>query len=361
MPSAVDQHMIDQGLDPNNPQDTTYWKYKYGGDPIENQVNGFWNTLSNPVGALQHMVNTGGKGNLADNFHGQGGMFFNPLGINFSDKYGARNGDMSREVFQSMSEEDWATFKKMSRDQQNAFIKERTTQIGAQGKVTEQQRLAQEQKNRELEYQQWRQKKMQDLDAFAQKMNMSVEELIASGDLGIKSARNDAAAQAGRRGVGLSGGISDLNSQRAVADAGLKYQNNRHQMGLQATQGLMQGLQGEYMNMEDRRRYEQGLNLQLQSAQAAAQNQKYMQQQQQSAGLAGAVGTVFGGIWGGAKGAEAGGQLGQAYGANYYGQQNPYQPYQYQYPSGGGGGLGGGGGGGNSQAGWGGWKPENSQ
>jgi hypothetical protein len=189
---------------------------------------------------------------------------------------------------------------------------------------------------------------MHKLSDFADKMNMSVDDLVKSGDTGMMANRTQAANNAAMRGQGLSGGVSNLNSERAVADASLKYQMGRQQMGLQATGALMGGLQQQYMNDEQKRQYEQGMNLQLQQAQAAANQQKYLQQQQQASGLMGMIGTGVGAYFGGAAGAQAGGQLGQSFGSQQYGQNNPYQPYQYQYPNGssqsgsGGGGLGGG-------------------
>lgn len=254
-------------------------------------------------------------------------------------------------LFNEMTDDEHAAYERMNEAEGRQFLEKIRSRAKGKGQVNAAAKAA---ADREAEYAAWRQRKMQDLDAFSKKMGMSVEELIASGDLGIKASRNDAAAAAGRRGLGLTGGISDMNSQRAVADASLKYQMGRQQLGLQATQGLMTGLQQDYMNTEDRRRYEQGLDLQLQSAQAAAYNQQYLQKQQQRAGLFGIAGTVVGGIFGGAPGAKAGGEAGQAAGGLSYSQQQPYQPPQYNYPSG----LGGGGGG---DKGWGGWKPGNSQ
>lgn len=256
-------------------------------------------------------------------------------------------------LFNEMTDDEHAAYERMNAGEGQQFLEKIRARVKSKGQVDA---AAKAKADQEAQYQAWKNGVMQRLDAFSKKMNMSVEELIAAGDLGIKASRNDAAAAAGRRTVGLSGGISDANTQRAVADAGLRYQMQRQQLGLQASQGLMGGLQQQYMNDEDRRRYEQGLNLQLQGAQAAAQNQKYLQEQQKRAGLMGIAGTIVGGIWGGAAGAKAGGELGQSAGNLSYANQNPYQPYQYQYPSGQTPSLGG-----SSNSGWGGWKPGNYQ
>lgn len=259
-------------------------------------------------------------------------------------------------IFNSMSDDELLAFEKMNGAERRSFINNRKEELGKSNALTAQQ---QEKQAREKQYQEWRQGAMTRLDDFSKKMGMSVDELIASGDAGMASNRNQAASQAGQRGVGLSGGVSNMNSQRAVADAALKYQSGRQQLGLQATQGLMQGLNQEYLNEEDRRRYEQGIDLQLQQARNAAYMQKYKDAQQQRAGLLGMVGTAIGGIFGGAQGAQAGGALGQGVGNMSYSQDNRFMAPGYYYPSGGGAGYGLGGGSANS--GWGGWKPSGNQ
>jgi hypothetical protein len=313
-----------------------YMQYNGGGGLSTGYGGGeFWqgayNTLSNPFGAIMHMANTGGKGNLASNFGGGAQGLTNPLGVNFTSKYGAFNGDMTEDVFNSMTDDDWATFKALPQNQQSAYILKRRQDIAA-GKVAA--NAEQERVRKEQEYQAWRQQTMVRLDEFSKKMGMSVEELIKAGDAGVIAARNDAASMSGRQGLGLTGGVSAANTERAVADAAMRYQLQRQQMGAQATEGLLGQLNTQYLNDEDRRRYEQNMNLQLQSANGAAMAAKYAQAQQQQAGLMGMAGTVLGGIWGGAEGAKAGGQIGPAFGTYQYGNSNPYQPYQYQYPSG---------------------------
>ncbi len=193
----------------------------------------------------------------------------------------------------------------------------------------------------DAQYQAWRKQTLQRLDQFSKEMNLSIPELLAKGDMGIQNVSNMAAGNAGRAayGAGLGGGgISNLNSQRAVADAQLGYQTQRQAMGLQATNMLMGGLQNEYMNQEDRYRYQQGLDMQLQNTRANAEAYDAQRQQQ----MWQAVGSVFGGVAGGAAnyaqggsfmgGFQTGSQLGGGLGGALGGIG--YQPYQYQYPSG---------------------------
>lgn len=208
---------------------------------------------------------------------------------------------------------------------------------------TPQDAAAKAQVDKEAAFQQWRQSTMQRLDAFSKEMGLPVEELIKRGDLGVMNAGNNAISSAGSAayGAGLdSGGVSSMNTQRAVTDAQSKYQLARQGLGLQATQGLL----GEMGNMahetEDTRRYEQGLNMSLQQANEQARQMRFAQGQQQTSQIFGAVGGAAGAYFGGPAGASAGYNLGSGLGGAAYGQ---YRPNNLTYPSGSrGGGLGGG-------------------
>lgn len=309
-----------------------YQNGKYGGNQIAASL---WNWFSNPMAAIPNLI--GGNSPAAGNPDDFTTMFTDPFGVGnkIRGKTGAWNEELAksenRDIFMSMTDADWEAFKNLRTDQQNAWIKKRRDSVGPANAAANAEAAR---KAKEAEYQKWRDQTLHQLQGFADKMNMSVDELIKSGDVGMMANRNQAANMAAQRGVGLSGGISDRNSQRAMADAAMKYQMGRQQMGQAAMGQVLNGLQTQYMNDEDRRRYEQGMNLQLQQAQAGAQSQKYMQQQQQASGLMGMVGGVIGGIYGGAGGAQAGSAAGQAIGGYSYGQSNPYTPYQYQYPGG---------------------------
>lgn len=257
------------------------------------------------------------------------------------------NFNMTEDVYNSMSPEEWAHFAKMSNDEQVAFIQQRRQAVmqGGINKAVGQrdpnspEGQARAKAAKDAEYEAWRKQTLTRLDDFSKKMGMSVDQLIQSGDAGVKAAQmtgeRAAAQQALAAGAG-PGGLSMLNTQKAAADSMNNYQMQRQGMGLQATQSLMGGLQNQYMNDEDRRRYEQGMNLQLQQAQAAAQQQKYMMGQQQASGLGGLVGTGIGAYFGSP---QAGQAIGSQLGASSYQGSNPYKPYQYQYPSGLGGGY----------------------
>lgn len=254
------------------------------------------------------------------------------------------NAGMTEEIYNSMSPEEWQHFAKLGRAGQQEWIAQRTKELASYNKRKNYVDPAiAEQKAKEEAYQKWRNDVMTRLDDFSKKMGMSVDQLIASGDAGVQAAQNTGLRAGAAQGLGLSGGLSTLNSQKAAADSMNAYQMQRQQMGLNATSALMGGLQQQYMNDEDRRRYEQGLNLQLQQAQGAAQQQLYNQKLQQSGGTLGLIGAGVGAYFGGAAGAQAGYSLGSGLGQQQYMQNNPYRPYQYRYPSstGGGSGLGG--------------------
>lgn len=193
---------------------------------------------------------------------------------------------------------------------------------------------ADRQQQEEAAYQQWRMKTMQRLDAFSKEMGMPVEELIKRGDLGVMNAGRTATTAAGNAayGAGLGNtGISSMNTQRAVTDAQAKYQMGRQQLSLQATQGLL----GEMGNMaherEDTRRYEQGMNLQLQGAREQANQMRYAQNQQMLSQGLGIVGGVAGAYFGGPAGASIGYNIGSGLGGMAAGG---YRPTNLSYPSG---------------------------
>lgn len=224
-------------------------------------------------------------------------------------------------LFNAMTDDEANAFEHMDGNQRAAFLAKLRTRVGAKT----------EQDTKEADYQKWRQSALQRLDDISKKMNMSVDQLIASGDSGARTAQGVGERQGAMQGLAAGaggGGISNLNTQKAVADSLNNYQMQRQQVGLQATQGLLGGLQQEYMSDEDRRRYDDAIK-------QAEYNRGYQSQMNQSAGLMGLVGTGVGAYFGGAAGAQAGGQLGQAGGQYLYGQSNPYAPPPSSHSSGG--------------------------
>lgn len=258
------------------------------------------------------------------------------LGIHVGDGT-TINDNMTEDVYNSMSADEWNAFAHMTRAQQDQFIVRRSKEAGKYyNDKRESDKAAAAQAAEEAKYKAWRESALQRLDKFSQEMGKPLDQLLREGDAGAQAATttgaNQAATAAYGRGIG-GGGLSTANTQRAFLDAGQGYTLQRQQMGAQATQGLLQGLQGEYMNGEDRRRYEQGLNLQLQQAQAGAYNQQYQQHSQQAGGTLGLIGAGVGAYFGGAAGAQAGYSLGSGIGSQNYQNQNPYQAPQYKYPS----------------------------
>lgn len=251
------------------------------------------------------------------------------------------NDAMTEDVYNSMSPEEWQAFAHMSNQQQMEFIHNRAREVGA-GRVQAQagQRTANDAAAKEAQFQQWRKGQMDKLQAFADEMGMSVDELAKRGDLGLQNVTNQGnrVASAQAYGAGLSGGgISALNNQKAVADAQAQYQMQRNQLGLQARGQLLDQLGGLAHEREDMRRYEQGMDMNMQQAQAAAMQQRYQQGLAQSGGMLGLVGGVAGAYFGKSpEAAQAGYQLGSGLGQQQYANQNPYSPYRYRYPSGGG-------------------------
>lgn len=202
-------------------------------------------------------------------------------------------------------------------------------------------------------YDKWRAQVMQRLDSFSKEMNLPVDELLKRGDWGAQNAQATGLAQSQTAAYGAGvdgGGLSTMNTQRAVTDALGGYQMQRSQLGLQATGQLMGGLGQMSQDLESRRQYEQGINLQLQQARDASLQRRHAEQQAQGQMwgniIGGTLGTIGGAFVGGAPGAMMGASLGSNIGGGIGGAAaGGYKPYNYTYPRGtsrpGSGGLGG--------------------
>lgn len=215
-------------------------------------------------------------------------------------------------LFNAMTDDEQNAYEKMDGNQRAVFLGKLRQRVG--DKTI--------QDTREADYQKWRQAALQRLDDLSKNMNMSVDELLASGNAGARAAQSTGMRTGAAEGLAAGaggGGLSNLNTQKATADSLNNFQMQRAQVGLQATQGLLGGLQQEYMSDEDRRRYDDAIR-------QAEYNRNYTQGMNQKAGMFGLAGTVFGGAFGGVAGAQAGGQLGQAGGQYMYGQSHPYSP-----------------------------------
>jgi hypothetical protein len=293
--------------------------------------------LGGPVGWLELAM---GKGLLGGNDPFDGSTY---------------SGAMTEDVYNSMSPQEWQAFAKMDGGSQEAFIQQRTKQIERYKNDPE--RLKREKEEAELVQKQKDRQLAQDdmiakVRAFADEMNMPIEELMQKD--GFAQALNrhtfqNAMGSGMNRGAGI-GGLSQANADMATKKALLGYHMQRQQQGQQALSNAFGMVQNQNMWAEDIARYNQGLNLQFQQAEAARRQQEYQQGLGQAQGFAGMVGGIMGGIWGGPTGAAMGQQIGSNMGGQRYQGNNPYTPYQFTYPnstrpkaggSAGGGGLGG--------------------
>lgn len=235
------------------------------------------------------------------------------------------------DVFNSMDDGAWDEFNKLNQQERAQFVADRKKKIAPDLAARAE---ADAQKKKEADFQSWRMQTLQRLDAFSKEMGMPVEELIKRGDLGVQQAGDTGRTQAGAAayGAGLGGGgLSSMNTQRAVTDAQSRYQMQRQQMGLQATDSLMNQMGSLAHEGEDTRRYEQGLNMSLQQANEQANQYRAAQAQAKQSQLFGMIGGGVGAMYGGPSGAAMGYSLGSGLGG-YTAPQ--YQPRNLQYPTG---------------------------
>jgi hypothetical protein len=255
-----------------------------------------------------------------------------PLGLEnaiFGDPADARG--MNKAVFESMGPEDWDAYNKMSDQERFNFASKRSADIMA-GKAKGQ--AAQNAEQSKLDQLNAAKTELiNKVKAFADEMNMPVDELMKKD--GFAQALNSstfsrASTDASNRGLGL-GGISNANADFATKQALLGYQFQRQQAGANALQNAFNMTSQQGATNEDIRRYEQGMNLQLQQAQAARQAAQYQQGLSQRQGMGSLAGGIIGGVYGGPSGAAFGSQIGGSIAGSTYGT---YKPYQYSYPSG---------------------------
>lgn len=175
------------------------------------------------------------------------------------------------------------------------------------------------------------------MTAFADEMNMPVDQLLQKDEF-AKRLRGitfgESMTQSSNRGFGVEGGLSAANADQATKNALFNYQGQRQQAGQAAYGNVYNFLNQQGLQSEDARRYEQGLDLQMQGARQSAYDQRYQQGMGQQSNLFGIAGGVLGGIYGGPAGAAAGQRIGSGIGESMYQNKNPYKPYNYSYPSG---------------------------
>lgn len=241
---------------------------------------------------------------------------------------------MTEDIYNSMSPEEWAYFAKMNGQEQADFIagKQRELKQYGANKSKADAELA-SQAAEKAKRDKFQGEMIQRLDAFAKEMGMSVDQLMKTDDYAKalnQSTYARTAADMYGSGVGMSGmgtAQADINTKNAL----LGYQMQRQQAGAAATQNAFSMMGAMSGSEEERRRYEQGMNLQLQGAAEAARMRNYSEglarQQQQGALLGGIAGYVIGGPTGASFGSQLGGGIA---GSNY----KPYQAASYQYPTG---------------------------
>lgn len=263
------------------------------------------------------------------------------------------SGHMTEEVYDYMSPEDWKKFAHLDGAEQIAFIQGKQKEI-AKFKNDPKRKAAKEAADKLAAEKAAREGQQADIlakvKAFADEMNLPVDELLKRDDFAQAlraTTIGQSYTQANNRGLG-TGGISNQNADLMSKRALLGYQMQRQQMGQQAYGQAYGMINNQGLQAEDLRRYNQGMDLQMQGLAASARNQQYMQGLGQAQNRASMIGGIIGGAMGGPMGYQFGSSLGGAAGGMRYQNQNTYKPYEYQYPSGSGGMTGRGYGGGNS-------------
>lgn len=271
-------------------------------------------------------------------------MLGNTFGEDFKGNISWEDTAQDRDVYSQMDAEQWEELSKLTSVGQRNWIKQRGWDLANgrgrprgkfqshrnSGQPQQDDAAGQGQANDEAAFQQWKMNKMRELDAFSKQMGMSVDQLIAAGDAGVMSAGNEGRSQAGAAsfGAGLGqGGISTMNSQRAVADAQQRYQMGRQQLGLQANTELLNQMGQMGRESEDMRRYDNQMGLQMQQMQEAARQRNHAEGLGKQQSLFGLAGGVIGGVYGGPQGAALGYNLGSGLGGM------GYKPYKAQTPT----------------------------
>lgn len=262
--------------------------------------------------------------------------------------YGEHHADfgLSEADYEAMTDEEHDAYEKMNQNQRASFLEKmrtarKTEADAAAAQKAEEDKLAKQRADREAAQDDLVKK----LSLFADEMNMSVDQLMQRDDV-AKALNEQTFQHAARAGGGAGpGGLSAYNTRLATEQALIGYRTQRQGMAQQAW-NQAHGMLGNQMNQaEDIARYNQGLNLQLQEAEAARQQAAYAQRLGAQQGLGGMIGGIAGAYFGGPTGAAMGQQVGSQLAGQRYQQNNPYKAYQFKYPSSsrpkGGGGLGG--------------------
>lgn len=244
------------------------------------------------------------------------------------------SGYMTEDVFNSMTDDEWASFAHMNDEAQRSFIASKRKQMEKENaQLTEQQRKEKELADKAAAREAQQDDLIKKVQAFAAEMNMPMEQLMQKDGVAQalhKASYQGAFNQGGGAGVG---GLSAVNAARTTENALLGYQGQRQAMGQQALGNAFGMLSNQMNQAEDIARYNHSLNLQMQEAEAMRRMQEYQQGLGAAQGKAGMIGGVIGGIWGGPTGAAMGQTIGSNMGGQRYQSSNPFKSYQYSYPS----------------------------
>lgn len=222
------------------------------------------------------------------------------------------NKNMTQDVYNSMTPAEWDAFQKMNPNDQDGFIASRKTQIGQQNPI----KSAQD-------------KMISQLTAFAQQMNMPVDQLLKQDDF-AKMLHGTSIAQGVQQGIGQglgAGGYSQNAANASATKSLLGYQMQRQQAGNQA----LDQINNIYSQQQGMQLTNNAIN--TQAANAYLQNVAAGQQKMESGLLA-----AFGGGAGAAGlGASAlkNQQSQPSGGAQGYGSSMPNSNYGTSYSGGG--------------------------
>lgn len=257
------------------------------------------------------------------------------LGMHFGNGT-TLNDNMTEDVYNSMSEDEWNNFAHMSQAEQTDFIARRSAEVAKTKAGIDKADAAQKKLDDEKNARDQQQKDIiSKVQKFADEMNMPVDELMQKD--GFAQALNkvtyqDAMGKSLNTGAG-EGGLSVANADQATKNALLGYQMQRQQMGQQAYNQAYGMINNMGLQAEDLARYNQGMDLQMQALRAQAYNQQYQQGLGKSGQVTGMLGGLVGAYFGGAAGGAAGSQIGSGIGQQSYQSSNPYKVPQYTYPS----------------------------
>lgn len=149
----------------------------------------------------------------------------------------------------------------------------------------------------ELAYRVWRDRALKKLQGYAQQLNMTPAQLVASQDPSIMQHIANGEQLAGQQGLSANqgpGGLSAANSQNIAMNTANKYAISRATAGAQAQNQVTQGANEAYEGEVARSQWAQSLALQKQNAAFAAQMAAQQMQSSAVGSLTSAGGQILG-------------------------------------------------------------------